>query len=292
MPRPPPEARHRSDAWKAAALVTTTWFTVPFMDGIAKHLSAEFPIVQIVWARFFFHFLLVTPVALYRHGRHCFTIPRPGLQLARGACLTCATILFFGALRYIPLANAVSLIFLSPILIALLSGIVLKEKVPPDRWIAVIIGFIAVLVIVRPGFESFHWASLMALGTAVVFTLYLLSTSMLTGTAPPLVTLAWQSVSGTVVLSLLMPFVWHPPAPGVFLAMMSLGLIAAFGHFTLIKSFEYADASFLAPFNYLEIVMATVIGYYWFGDLPDTWTWFGITTIILTALYITVPRRR
>ncbi len=163
---------------------------------------------------------------------------------------------------------------------------------PWSRWVAVLFGFAAVLVIVRPGFEGFHWANLLAVGTAVCFGLYLLSTRVLSGTAPPLVTLAYQSVLGLVVMSAVLPFVWVTPPLGELALMAAIGVIAAVGHFLLIKAFEYADASLLAPCGYTEIVMATIIGYVFFGELPDRWTWLGIAMIVATAVYLSLPRRR
>ncbi|MDH3453174.1 MAG: DMT family transporter, partial [Gammaproteobacteria bacterium] len=164
------------------------WQIVPFMDAIAKYLSATYPIPQIVWSRFFFHFLIVFPVVLWRHGITGMRTDKAGLQILRGGFLLAATLLFFTAIRYIPLATAVALVFVAPILLTSMSAVFLRERVTIARWTAVVIGFVAVLIIIRPGFASFHWASLLALATALAFSLYLLSTRLLAGTAPPLVT--------------------------------------------------------------------------------------------------------
>ncbi len=281
-----------SAALKGILLAITAWQIVPAMDGLAKHLGAFYPVAQLVWARFFFHFLIVMPVVFWRHGPRAMMTPRPLLQIARGGFLLAATLLFFSAIQHIGLANAIALVFLAPILVTALSPYTLGESVPWSRWVAVLFGFAAVLVIVRPGFEGFHWANLLAVGTAVCFGLYLLSTRVLSGTAPPLVTLAYQSVLGLVVMSAVLPFVWVTPPLGELALMAAIGVIAAVGHFLLIKAFEYADASLLAPCGYTEIVMATIIGYVFFGELPDRWTWLGIAMIVATAVYLSLPRRR
>ena len=273
-----------------ALLMVATWQIVPFMDTIAKHLSSSYPILQIVWARFFFHFAVVFPVVVWRHGAGAVRTDKAGLQILRGGFLLMATLLFFTSISYIPLANAVALVFIAPVILTAMSALLLREKVPVTRWIAVSVGFIAVLIIVRPGFTSFHWASLLALCTAVAFSLYLLSTRMLAGTAPPLVTLMYQSLLGVIAMSATLPFVWVAPAAMDWLLMVTLGVIAAVSHFLVIKAFEFADASALAPYNYTEIVMATALGYFVFGDFPDPWTWVGMALIVATAVYISVPR--
>lgn len=270
--------------------MVAAWQIVPFMDTIAKHLSSSYPIPQIVWARFFFHFAVVSPIVLWRHGPSAVHTENAGLQILRGGFLLTATLLFFTSISYIPLANAVALVFIAPVVLTTMSALFLREKVPLTRWIAVSVGFVAVLIIVRPGFTSFHWASLLALCTAVAFSLYLLSTRMLAGTAPPMVTLMYQSLLGVVVMSAILPFVWVMPTPTGWLLMVTLGAIAAVSHFLVIKAFEFADASTLAPYNYTEIIMATLLGYVVFGDFPDPWTWVGMALIVATAVYISIPR--
>jgi len=274
-----------------ALLMFAAWQIVPFMDAIAKHLSTAYPIPQIVWSRFFFHFVIVLPVVLWRHGITGMRTDKAGLQILRGGFLLAATLSFFTAIRYIPLANAVALVFVAPILLTSMSAAFLRERVTIRRWAAVVLGFVAVLIIIRPGFASFHWASLLALGTALAFSLYLLSTRLLAGTAPPLVTLAYQSILGVVAMSIVLPLVWVPPTQLDMLLMVGIGGIAAFGHFLVIKAFEYADASALAPYSYTEIIMATILGYVVFDDFPDGWTWAGIAMVVAIAIYISVPRR-
>lgn len=271
--------------------MVAAWQIVPFMDTIAKHLSSSYPVPQIVWARFFFHFAVVFPIVLWHHGAGAVRTDKAGLQILRGGFLLTATLLFFTSISYIPLANAVALVFIAPVVLTAMSAFFLREKVPATRWIAVSVGFFAVLIIVRPGFTSFHWASLLALCTAVAFSLYLLSTRMLAGTAPPLVTLMYQSLLGVIVMSAVLPFVWVTPAPMDWLLMVALGAIASISHFLVIRAFEFADASTLAPYNYTEIIMATVLGYVVFGDFPDPWTWVGMALIIATAVYISIPQK-
>ncbi|HCX87820.1 MAG TPA: hypothetical protein DG761_07330 [Gammaproteobacteria bacterium] len=273
---------------RGIALMIGAMMVVPFMDALAKLLSSRYPVLQLVWARFFFHFLLVLPIALWRHGGGVLAAPTPMLQLGRGLCLMGATICFFAAIRTIPLADAIALIFFDAVIVVILSAVLLNERVPPGRLVASVIGLAGVLLIVQPGFGNFQWASLLALAAAFFFALYFLSTRYLSGNTPPLVMLAWQGVGGFVVMSALMPLIWVTPSPADLAMMGALGVIGASGHLLLIRAFEYAEASLLAPFLYTEIIMQALLGYWLFGDIPNRWAVAGIALIIGVGLYLSL----
>jgi len=273
---------------RGIALMVGAMMVVPFMDALAKLLSSRYPVLQLVWARFFFHFLLVLPIALWRHGSGVLAAPAPALQVGRGLCLMGATICFFAAIRTIPLADAIALIFFDAVIIVILSAVLLHERVPPGRIVASVIGLSGVLLIVQPGFGNFQWASLLALAAAFFFALYFLSTRYLSGNTPPLVMLAWQGVGGFVVMSALVPLVWVSPTPADLAMMGALGVIGASGHLLLIRAFEYAEASLLAPFLYTEIIMQVLLGYWLFGDIPNRWAVAGIALIIGVGVYLSL----
>jgi len=262
------------------------------MDAIAKLLSARYPVLQLVWARFFFHFVLIAPIALWRHGPTSFVTEKPALQVGRGLFLLAATACFFTAIKFIPLTDAIALIFFDAVIVLVLAALFMRERVALSQWVAAALGLIGVLMVVRPGFETFHWASLLALVAAVFFALYLLSTRLLTGKALPLVTLSYQSVGGFVLMSAVMPFVWVEPTPIDLVLMAAIGLSGAAGHLLLIRAFEFADVSLLAPYLYTEIIMQAVLGYWLFGDIPDTWAWLGITLIIAVGIFLSVVARQ
>ena len=273
---------------RGIALMVGAMMVVPFMDALAKLLSSRYPVLQLVWARFFFHFLLVLPIALWRHGGGVLAAPAPTLQVGRGLCLMGATICFFAAIRTMPLADAIALIFFDAVIIVILSAVLLHERVPPGRLVASVIGLSGVLLIVQPGFGNFQWASLLALAAAFFFALYFLSTRYLSGNTPPLVMLAWQGVGGFVVMSALVPLVWVSPTPADLAMMGALGVIGASGHLLLIRAFEYAEASLLAPFLYTEIIMQVLLGYWLFGDIPNRWAVAGIALIIGVGVYLSL----
>ncbi len=277
---------------KGIVLMLAAMAVVPVMDGVAKHLSASFPVLQVVWARYFFHLLILFPVVLWRHGAASLLLRNPWLQIIRGGFLLGSTILFFAAIAVMPIADALALVFVAPLVVTALSPVVLGERVGVRRWSAVSVGFIGVLVIVRPGFGAFHPGMLLALGAGTVYAFYSLATRKLSGSAPPLVTLVYTALLGALVMSALVPVVWTPPGTKDLFWMLLMGALAAAGHFLVIKSFEHAEASLLAPLGYSEIVMATVVGYVAFGDFPDAWTWLGVAIVIASGVYVSLRERR
>lgn len=265
---------------------------VPLMDGIAKHLSGDFSTPQLVWARFTFHLLWLFPVLLWRVRAQDLLPRMPLLQVLRGAFLLAATLCFFAAIATMPIADALALLFVSPMVTTMLSPLVLGEQVGRWRWIAVITGFVGALMVVRPGFGVFQWASLLALGAGISHGCYLLATRRLSGTTDPLITLLYTGALGFLVMTAIMPVVWVVPTASDWMWMALMGFLAASGHFLIIKAFERAPASVVAPVGYAEIVAATVIGYLAFGDFPAPWTWLGIAVIVASGVAISVREHR
>jgi len=265
---------------------------VPFMDALAKYLSDRYAVSQLTWARFFFHFMILAPIVLYRHGAAALRPAQPVLQLVRSGFTLLATILFFAAIARMPIADALALLFVSPMVVTSLSPVMLGERVGARRWAAVIAGFLGALIILRPGLGVAQLASFLAIGAGCSFALYTLLTRKLSGSAPPLVTLAYSAVTGAVLMSVAVIPDWITPPPMDLLMMAGIGAIAAVGHFLLIRAFDYAPASLLAPYSYSEIVMATAVGWFIFSDFPDSWTWTGITVIVASGIYISWRERR
>lgn len=260
---------------------------VPWMDAVAKYLSAEYSNIQIVWARFFFHFLWIGPFVIWHYRERFWNVDQPILHLLRGGCLLLATLFFFGAIRVIGIADAIALVFIWPIVVTLLSIPVLGEAVGIRRGIAVVIGFIGLLVILRPGMGVMAMPhALYAVLAGLSYAVYALLTRRLSGETPPLIMLTYTAVLGAVVMSFLAPFDWKTPDMQGWSWFVLLGFIAAIGHFCVISAFQRADAAIIAPLGYLEIIAATTIGYVIFGDFPDGPTWIGIAIIVACGSYI------
>ena len=237
---------------------------LPFMDATVKLLSSRYPILQLIWARFFFHFLLVLPFVVIRYGKQVIRAAHPVLLLSPGLFLLVASGLFFAAIQYIPLADAIAILFVDAVIVVALSPLVLGEYVPARRWITCAAGFLAILIIIRPGGTEFHWASLLALAAALFWALYFLSTRVMSVQVPPLLMLGWQSVSGFVLMTAALPFYWVTPTLVDGILMVVIGGIGAVDHLLFIR------ASSLAPLRYLEIVMQVVLGYWLFDRLRDS----------------------
>lgn len=262
-------------------------FLLSLMDLQAKYLSQSLPVIQIAWARYFFHFAFMAVIFWPRRGSSLLRTSRPGLQWIRSLLLVLCTIAFFTAIQYMPLADAVAISFISPLLVTALSVPLLGEAVGRRRWTAVAIGFIGAMIIVRPGLGVMHWAVWLLLLMALGYALYQITTRMLSSTDDPITTLFFSGLVGAAAMTLVVPFFWRNPAtPEQWLMLASLGLMGAIGHYALIKSFEFAPVAVLAPLSYTALLWNTWFGYLTFGDLPDRWTVGGAAILIATGIYI------
>lgn len=264
----------------------SAWLILPIMDAIAKYLSYSLPILQITWFRFFFS-AVITGIFIYLFSRKSFVRSKNiKSQVLRGILLLTSSLLFFYAISVISLAKALTLAFICPLIVTALSPYFLKERVGRRRWTAVIVGFIGVLLVIRPGIVEFNWASLASLGTGLCYAIYLIVTRSLKDTDNGLLTLLFTSIVGTVVLSVYLPFVWVNPSLNQLLLAVNMGFIAALAHGLIIISYNYSDASKLAPLGYFEIIPNIIIGYIWFSDFPDKYTILGLLVIILSGIYV------
>jgi drug/metabolite transporter (DMT)-like permease len=262
------------------------------LDSIAKYLSRFYPVPGIVWARYAFHLLFVVLLLGPRLRGRLVRTQRLRLQVLRGLLLAASSLFFFSALKYMPLAEASSITFLSPILVTISAAIVLKEKIELPRWIAVCAGFIGVLIIIRPGGGVFSAVALLPFATAACFASYAILTRKLSGLENPYTTLFYSGLVGTVVMAIVLPFAWVAPATPAHAALLVLmGLIGGGSHLVLIKAYEHAPASRLAPFSYTQLVWVIVLGYVVFGDFPDRWSLIGIAVIAASAIYIATHQR-
>ena len=275
---------------KAITFNLLAWVMLPIMDGFAKYLSADLPVLQITWARYFFTVAFTFPVMFFFFRKNLVWTDKPKLQFIRGLILLTANICFFYSISVISLAKALTLAFVAPLIVTAFSPVFLGEKVGFRRWSAVIIGFIGSLVVIRPGFVEINLASIAALGTGVMYGFYLIITRKLSTSDNPLLTLLLTGVVGAIIISTVMPFVWVKPSLNQWSMMAAIGVFACIGHLFLILSLKYADASKLAPFSYFEIITNIIIGYYFFSDFPDNWTFLGLF-IIVFKWYLYIKKR-
>jgi len=276
---------------KAISYNLLAWAILPFMDTIAKYLSSDLSFFQITWARYFFTVFFTLPFMFFFFRKNLTWSTQPKLQIFRGLTLFFANILFFYSISIIPMAKALTLAFVAPLITTALSPIFLNEKVGFKRWFAVLIGFVGSLIVIRPGFIEINLASISALGTGFFYGIYLIITRKLHSTDSPLLTLLLTGVVGVVVASFFVPIVWINPTFNQWSLLALMGVFACLGHIFLILSLKFADASKLAPLGYFEIVTNVILGYYFFGDFPNYWTWVGLTIIICSGVYISIRER-
>ena len=284
--------RRLTPAFKGVILFVSAWSIIPFMDAAAKQLGLMgYSIVEITWARFFFNAILVLPF-LGMTQPHVFRKPRkPCWHLIRVICLLSATFCYFSALKTMPIADALAIYFIYPFIITIFATKVLGEQVGMKRYLAVIVGFLGILIIVRPGFRALPVGIGYLIIAAFSFAFYNLYTRKLATKVEAGEILGVQSLLGTIVMSVMVIFYWRTPDLFALLLFFTMGLTSALAHFMLIVSYQFANASLLAPFAYFEIISATIIGYLFFNDFPDLWTWAGIAVIVSCGIFISYRER-
>jgi len=263
------------------------------LDTTAKYLVRDHSLFLVVWARYIGQMLVVTPFARHRAGPTFWQTRHLRMQLVRSAFLVAATICFFTGLRYLPLAEASAITFLAPIVIVVLSQPVLGERPTRARWAAAVLGFVGILVLLRPGSSILHPAVALLIGAAVCNAFYQLLTRKLPGDNA-YTTLFYSALAGAAAFTLALPWGFDGAAVTwreVGLLML-LGLFAGLAHWLLISAFLIAPASLLTPFTYLQVLWATLFGYVVFGQLPDRWSALGMTIIVGSGVLLALAERR
>lgn len=279
---------------QALPLVLAAGLCFSTLDATAKFLIQDHALFLVVWARYAGQMIVVTPIAWSRTGPGFWRTRNLRMQLLRSSCLVVATASFFGALRFLPLAEGSAISFMAPMFAILLSMPVLGERPTRARWIASIAGFVGIVVLVRPGSAVFHPATGLLVLAAISNAMYQLLTRRLPNDSPT-TTLFYSAMVGTVLLSMALPFLVEVPRTitlrdGLFL--MLLGLLAGFGHWMFINAFLKAPASLIAPFTYIQMVWATAYGYLVFGQLPDRLSALGMAIIVVSGVALVVHERR
>ncbi len=255
-------------------------------DALAKLLTSELHPIQIVWSRQL-GLLFGVLILLAIKGRAMLLSANPKLQIARGVLAVGSATLFVAAIGYVPLADAVAVTFVAPFMVTVLGALVLKERVGRRRWVAVGVGFVGTLIVIRPGLGVVHPAMGLIILAATCFALRQILSRVLSGGDSTYTTVAYTAITTSFLLTLPLPFVWQTPDLTTELPLLlGLAVLAAGGETLVIKSLELAQAVVLAPVHYSLIIWGTLYGYFIFGQLPDMWTWIGAAVIMATGLYV------
>jgi len=287
-------SRHRLEA---IGLMLAAVVLFSGLDTAAKFLVTRegLSVAQVVWVRFVGQFallLLLLPAFGVMTVKALFTTNRPGLQLVRSVLMVGTTAFNFLALEYLRLDQTITIVFLAPLMVALLAGPLLGEWVGWLRFVAIMVGFCGVLIAVRPGFGAVHPAVLYAFAAMLVYALFMLLTRHMAHFDPPLVTLFFSMFVGTFCAAPLALMDWHAPPDAIsWVLLCSLGVLGGTGHWLFLHAYRLAPASTIAPFLYMQILTMVAFGFAVFGDLPDVWTLAGAAVIVASGVYL-VQRER
>lgn len=318
-PAPPPSAAIAGPVYGARGalyLMTFGVLLIPGMDAVAKLLGPDGAVAglppappmapaQIAWIRFIGQaIVLAALLAALKGGWGRFTPKRPMLAALRGVLIATATVLFFTALQSMPMADAIAIFFVEPLIVTLLSALFLQERLTLRRLGAVALGLTGAAIVIQPNFEAAGWVALLPLGTALCFAVYILLTKTLAQEENVLTLQLWAGLSGAAFLGALIGgaaalsalrgpsaaayltpvLVWPTPTQWALLA--TLILLAVVGHLSIVVALRHAPAARLAPLQYLEIVSAAALGYALFGDAPSAVAWVGIALIIAAGALV------
>lgn len=261
-------------------------FCFAVLDTTGKYLSQRYPVGVLVWARYLVPALVLGSVLYPRMGRDLVVTARWRLQVLRAALLAGVSFLIMGGLRTIPMAEGTSLFFITPLIVTLLAGPVLGERVTLAHWLLALFGFSGVLLIARPDGNLPLVPVLMLLAGSFLYALYQLATRRLAATERPLTTLFYTALVGATLSSLALPASAHSALPGWHdvLLVLSLGVSGMAGHFLLIRAMAFAPASALSPLIYVQLVWATLMGWAVFGQLPGASAIGGAAIIVVSGL--------
>jgi drug/metabolite transporter (DMT)-like permease len=274
-------------------LISLTYVMFTLLDGSAKWLVGSVPVLVVVWLRFLAHTVFASVLLFPLRGTALVRTRHLRWHLVRGLIFMAMTGINFWALQFLQLTVTASIFFTVPILVALLSAPLLGERLDAKRWAAILIGFAGVLVIVRPGSESFHPAMLLSLANAVLYAFFNMMTRKLAAYDPPETIQFLPAVVASVGLAPFALAAWQSPA-GWFewLMICLLGVFGGTGHYLLALAHRYAPASTLAPFLYQQVLYMALFGYLVFGDVPDKEVWVGAAIVIASGLYLFARERR
>ena len=262
------------------------------MDALSKYLATRYPTAQIIWLRFSFTIPMMLAVMAPRGIGRYLRSARPWLQIVRSLLLVIEIGLVVWVFARMPLADTHAILALTPLVVTALSVPFLGERVGVRRWAAVAVGFLGVLIVLRPGVGVIQPAALVTVLAVLLYATYQVMTRIVGRVDAAETSLLWQLVVGTVAVGLIVPFVWQTPAPGHWLLFVLVAGLGGIGHFCVIKALQLTPAAMLQPFTYTLLLWAVVIGFVVFGDFPDAWTIAGAAVIVAAGLYTALREHR
>ena len=274
-------------------LVSLTYLVFALLDGSAKWLVGAMPVIMVVWLRFAIHAVVAGAVLFPLKGVALVRTRHLRWHLVRALMFMAMTGINFWALQYLQLTVTSSIFFSVPLIIALVSASVLKERLGLGRWVAIIAGFAGVLIIVRPWGAEFHPAMIASVVNAIMYAVFMMMTRRLAAYDSPETIQYLPAVGAAIGLAPFALAAWESPSGWLEWTVACLtGLLGGLGHYLLALAHRYAPASVIAPFLYQQVIYMALFGYLVFGDVPSVWVWLGATVVIASGLYLFARERR
>lgn len=283
---------------KGMALMAGCMLVLPFMDAIAKYMANVEGMSpgQVNFYRFFFQVACILPFLFAIQRRSALSAKRPGLNLLRGVLHGAASLMFFTAVKYMPLADVFAIYFVEPFILTALSAVFLGEKVGWRRWLAILVGFGGAMIVIQPSYEVFGLTSLLPVACAFLYALYMFLNRAIGEADTPVTMQTMAGIGGMLFMGAVLvggdaagqaDFAISLPTSWLGLALLViLGSISGYAHLIVVRAFRMAPLSVLAPFQYFEIIAATILGYTLFNDFPTVSKWVGILIIVGSGLFI------
>ncbi len=281
-----------TDRGQGIALILVTMVLFAAHDVTSKYLARYYPVPELLWARYLTHVVFMLIMFGPRMRTNLVRTSHPFMQIIRAMMLLFTSFTFMYGLRYIPVAEATAITFLYPLLVTILSVPLLGERVPRNNWVAVIIGFFGVLVIVRPGSAALHIAALCPFLTAVGNSLYQILTRQFKESENPVTTHFITGLFGVFAMSLAWQSDWLMPGWRHASLMICLGLFAGIGHYLLIEALRRVGPAITAPYSYTQLLWVTLFSYLVFGEAPDFVSFLGFLIIAGSGLYLANNQRK
>lgn len=269
------------------SLMIAATFVFALQDGISRHLAGEYNVLMVVMIRYWFFAAFVMAVASRASGGLLFAAKtrQPFLQITRGVLLAAEVCVAITALTYLGLVDALAIFICYPLLVAALSGPILGEQVGWRRWAAIGVGFVGVLIILKPGFGVFEAAGILALISAVMFALYALLTRYAARQDSTATSFFWTGTVGAVFMSIVGIWSWEQMRSSDWIWMAILCVSGAFGHWLLIRCYEMAEASAVQPFAYFHLVFGAIVGVTVFGEVIAFNVAIGAGIVVAAGLF-------
>ena len=288
----------KDETIRGMALMSACMLVLPVMDAIAKYMAVfeGMAPAQITFYRFFFQLAATLPLLLFSAGKDAFRAKRPYANLLRGVLHGAASLLFFASVKYMPLADVFAIYFVEPFILTALSALFLGDKVGWRRWLAIVVGFGGAMIVIQPSYEVFGLTALMPVACAFLFALYMFLNRAIGESDPPLTMQTVSGLGGALFMGVAI-LAGHgagaadfaPSLPASWLGLLLLvilGTISGYVHLLVVRAFRMAPLSVLAPFQYFEIISATILGFVLFSDFPNASKWLGIAIIVSSGLFI------